>query len=217
MTLKSVSTATGALLASFVAAAHVPYIEGKDYPTDAEFRVENIIQSKAFYAYLEESEVDEFVMQIEEPTPIYINMLIPFCKEYATYANAYALIGPGLPQPVMDLPVDLQKGYGAIVWNPVYDDWSERPFMYEYFSDRQYFEGIRHRFNATEPGEYRLIVWHPQGKPGDYIAIIGRTEDFSVSDMRLAYTNTPIIRNHEEMQSECTYEGDFSKWFDATD
>ena len=58
--------------------AHAPYIEGKDYGNDQAFKVENIYQSKAFYAYLDEGDVDTFIMQIEEPERIYINMLIPF-------------------------------------------------------------------------------------------------------------------------------------------
>lgn len=194
--------------------AHVPFIEGKDYSDAADFfEVRRIIQSKAFYAYLDTDDVDEYVMNVEEPVRIYIHMLIPFCKEYANYTTSWALTGPGLPAPDAELPVDLPAGHGALVWQPEYDDWSERPFMYEFFSDRQYFEGARYSYDAETPGEYRMIVWHAAGEPGDYIAIIGRTEDFSASDMKLAMVNTPIIRAHEEMRGTCTYEGDFSKWF----
>lgn len=202
-------------LASVVCSAHVPYIEGKDFSDDAEFvPVENVLQSKAFYAYLDAGDVDQYVMQVTEAVTIYVHMLIPFCKEYARYQTSYALTGPGLPKPsAAALPVDLPQGHGALVWQPAYEDWSERPFMYEMFTDRQYFEGIRYRHDAEVPGEYRLIVWHPDSQPGDYIAILGRTEDFSISDMQLAYANTGIIRDHREMRGECTYEGDFSSWF----
>jgi len=197
--------------------AHVPYIEGKDYSVSTAFKVEKIIQSKAFYAYLDKGDVDEFVMHVEEPTPIYVHMLIPFCKEYAAYATRYALTGPGLPKPTMPLPIELPSDHGAIVWDPHYDDWSERPFMYEMFSDRQYFESTRYRYDAEQSGEYRLVVWHPDGTPGDYIAILGRTENFSLADMQLAYVNTPIIRAHAEMKGKCTYKGDFSQWFADND
>ena len=195
--------------------AHVPYIEGKDFSSESAFRIDNIIQSKAFYAYLDEADVDEYIMLVTEPVRIYIHMLIPFCREYARYSTTYALSGPGLPSPGQKLPVELPKGHGALIWDPDYEDWSERPFMYEYFSDRQYFEGIRYQYEAETPGEYRLIVWHKNKQPGDYIAIIGRSEEFSVQDMQLAYANTPVIREHKEMRGQCTYEGDFSDWFAA--
>jgi hypothetical protein len=202
------------LLISSVACGHVPYIEGKDYLADNDFKVENILQSKAFYAYLDAAEVDIFVMQVDEPVPIYVNMLIPFCKEYAEFATMYALTGPGLPQPAVNLPVELAVGHGAIVWDPSYaEDWSERPLMYEMFSDRQYFEGISHRYDAELPGEYRVIVWHPQQRAGDYLVVIGKTEEFSPAERKQAYANVPLIRNHEELVGACTYEGDFSKWF----
>ncbi len=151
---------------------------------------------------------------VETPVPIYLHMLIPFCKEYARYSVTYALTGPGLPEPEESLPIKLPDDHGALVFKSDYEDWSERPFMYEMFSDRQYFETERYRHDAEIPGEYQLIVWHEEGKQGDYVAIIGRTEEFSSSDYELAYTNTPIISEHGEMKSECTYEGDFSSWFD---
>ena len=216
---RSVSVAVLLLgtLGQFAVQAHVPYIEGKDYGDDEDFQVRNIFQSKAFYAYLDENDIDTFVMDVDEPVRIYLHMLIPFCKEYARYTTSWALLGPGLPQPEGKLPVELPSGHGALVWQPEYEDWSERPFMYEFFSDRQYFEGVRYSYDAEQPGEYRMIVWHEDGVPGDYIAIIGRSEDFGAADMRLAMVNTPIIRAHKEMRGECTWEGDFSKWFAAGD
>ena len=77
--------------------AHVPYIEGKDYSDQTDFEVRKIIQSKAFYAYLDAEDTDEFVMDVDTPVRIYIHMLIPFCKEYANYTTSWALTGPGLP------------------------------------------------------------------------------------------------------------------------
>lgn len=214
--LKRCFSGIASLLVSGFAQAHVPFIDGKDFNSDEDVQVRNILQSKAYYSYLDTADIDQFVMQIEEPTRIYLHMLIPFCKEYANFAVTYALTGPGISKPSVALPVALPDGYGAIVFDPAYENWSERPFMYEFFTDRQYFESIRYKYDATLAGEYRLIVWHKDKREGDYVAIIGRRENFSPGDMELSYQNTRIIRDHAEMRQSCTYEGNFSDWFKAT-
>lgn len=195
-------------------AAHVPYIEGKDYPEGPDFVIRDVDQSKAFYAYLDEDDVDGFEIVLDEPGRVYVSMLIPFCREYAYYDVNFALIGPGLPAVQQKLPVAVPEGQGAVVHNAGFKDWADRPFMYEMFSDRKYFEGRSYTHNAAAAGTYRFIVWHSTGQPGDYIAIVGRAESFGPSDMKLAVINTPIIQRKEEMRSECEDEGNFSAWFD---
>ncbi|MGI9307992.1 MAG: hypothetical protein ACR2P6_01940, partial [Gammaproteobacteria bacterium] len=190
----------GFLLGAAAAQAHVPYIEDKDYPEGPDFVVTNASQSKAFYAYLDSDDIDGFSIVLDEPGKIYVSTLIPFCREYAFYDVNFALIGPGLPEPSEPLPVDVPAGHGAIVHNAGFENWADRPYMYEMFSDRRYFDGRRYTHKAAEPGTYRFIIWHNSGKPGDYIAIIGRAERFGLDDMKLSYTNTPIIQRKEEMR-----------------
>jgi len=204
----------GGLLAMSLAAAHVPYIEGKDYAADDDFIIRNVAQSKAFYAYLDGGDIDGFEIQLDEPGRIYVSTLIPFCREYAYYDVNFALIGPGLPATVQELPVPVPDGHGAVVHQAGFKRWADRPYMYEIFSDRRYFDGRRYTHKNAEPGTYRFIIWHGDGQPGDYIAIIGRAEEFGVGDMQLAAINTPIIRRKEEMRSTCEDQSDFSAWFD---
>jgi hypothetical protein len=203
----------GVLCAS-AATAHVPYIEGKDYAEGPDFVVRDVDQSKAFYAYLDTKDLDGFEIVLDEPGRVYVSTLIPFCREYAYYDVNFALIGPGLPVPAGKLPVEIPPGQGAIVHIAGFDNWADRPFMYEMFSDRRYFDGRSYTHTADAPGTYRFIIWHATGLPGDYIAIIGRAEEFSASDMKLAVINTPIIRRKEEMHSSCEDEGNFAAWFD---
>jgi hypothetical protein len=194
--------------------AHVPYIEGKDYPEGPDFIIRDVDQSKAFYAYLDKDDVDGFEIILNEPGRIYVSTLIPFCREYAYYDVNYALIGPGLPPATQKLPVTIPEGQGAIVHTAGFKRWAERPFMYEMFSDRRYFEGRSYTHTARQAGAYRFVVWHAGGLPGDYIAIVGRAESFGASDMKLAVINTPIIQRKKEMHSKCEDEGNFSAWFD---
>lgn len=206
--------ALAVLLGVCCAHAHVPYIEIKDYPEGEDFVITDVDQSKAFYAYLEEDDIDGFEIVLEEPGRIYVSTLIPFCREYAYYDVNFALIGPDLPAPAGELPVAVPDGQGAIVHNADFKDWAERPFMYEFFSNRRYFDGRSYTFRSAPAGTFRFIVWHKDGLPGDYIAIIGRAESFGPSDVKLAVINTPIIRDKEEMRSSCEDEGNIAKWFD---
>lgn len=201
------------LLSVSTANAHVPYIEGQDYPEGPDFVVEDVDQSKAFYAYLDKDDVDGFEIILDEPGRIYVSTLIPFCREYAYYDVSFALIGPGLPPAPENLPVSIPAGQGAIVHVAGFKRWADRPFMYEMFSDRRYFEGRSYTHKSAEAGKFRFIIWHDDGQPGDYIAIIGRAESFGPSDMKLAVINTPIIQRKEEMHSECEDQGNFSAWF----
>jgi len=202
------------LLLSSIAHAHVPYIEGKDYPEGPDFVVTDVDQSKAFYAYLDEDDIDGFEIVLDEPGRIYVSTLVPFCREYAYFDVNFALIGAGLPAPTKPLPVDVPGAQGAIVHIAEFNNWADRPFMYEMFSDRKYFDGRSYTYKKAPAGTYRLVIWHQDGLPGDYIAIIGRAESFGPSDMKLAVINTPIIRRKDEMHSACESEGNFSAWFD---
>ena len=195
------------------ALAHVPYIEGTDYDEGPDFVIENIAQSKAFYAYLDRNDIDSFSMLAEKDDRIYVRTLIPFCREYAFYDVNFALIGPDLPAPTAELPVPVPENHGVVVHRANYKNWADRPYMYEMFSDRRYFEGRAFTHRVTVPGTYRFIVWHEHGMPGDYIAIIGRAEEFGPKDMRLAATNTPLIQRKGEMKRSCDEEGNFALWF----
>jgi catechol 2,3-dioxygenase-like lactoylglutathione lyase family enzyme len=210
-------TTAGGLLGAFLAHAHVPYIEGKDYPEGPDFVIHDVEQSKAFYAYLDADDADGFEILLDAPDRIYVSTLIPFCREYAYYDVNFALIGPGLPATHEELPVEIPAGQGAVVHIAGFKNWAERPFMYEMFSDRKYFEGRGYTQKPAQPGTYRFVVWHGRGEPGDYIAIIGRAEEFGPSDMQLAVINTPIIRRKEEMRSACEDSGNFAAWFDRDD
>ncbi len=186
------------------ATAHVPYMEKQDFSPDQPFRVKNIPQSKAMYAFLEAStDVDHYVMTVDEPTRIYMHTNIPFCPEYRDFSVTYALLGPGLPAPTDALPVPLPEGYGAIIVRDEMIGAPDRPVMFERFSARTYWEGPEYSINVDRPGEYRMIVWQESGAPGDYVAVIGRQEQFGPKDIWLAMTNTPTIRRGDELHVAC--------------
>lgn len=206
--------ALGLMAISPGAAAHVPYIEGVDYPDGEPLRLTNVAQSKAFYGYLDANEIDVFELDVTEPVRIHVSTLIPFCREYAFFDVNFALIGPGLPKPSADIPVEVPSGYGAIVHIAEFANWADRPFMYEMFSDRRYFEGRSYSRQVETTGIYRFVIWHQGGRPGDYVAIVGRAEQFALADMKMSAANLPVIRRKEEMRSACEDQGNFTAWFD---
>lgn len=196
--------------------AHVPYIEDKDYPEGKDFLITDVDQSKAMYAWLDQGDVDGFELVLDEPGRVYVSTLIPFCREYAYFDVNFALIGPGLPELQGALPdrVEIPDGHGAIVHNADYNSWGARPFMYEMFSDRRYFDGRSYTVRRAEPGTYRFIVWHREGTPGDYVAIVGRSEKFSAEDWALSDVNLRLIQQKKELRSSCEDEGNYAAWFD---
>ena len=216
MMLQRITVLTIGIFCASLSLAHVPYIEDKDYPEGKDFVITDADQSKAFYAYLDEDDFDGFEIVLDEPGRLYVNTLIPFCREYAYYDVNFALVGEGLDEPNAELPFELDQGHGAIVYQPEFKEWADRPFMYEMFSDRRYFEGPRYTIPQAPAGTYRLVLWHAQGTPGDYIAVVGRAEKFGPKDWRLAAVNTPIIRRMDEMKSSCESEGNIAAWFDRS-
>lgn len=186
------------------AIAHVPYMEKGDFSPENPFRVKNIPQSKAMYAFLDEpTDVDHYVMRVDQPTRIYLHTNIPFCNAYRDFSVTYALIGPGLPTTAEQLPVAVPAGHGAVIVRDEMIGAPDRPVMYEPFSARTYWEGPEYSINVDQPGEYRMIVWQESGAPGDYVAVIGQEEQFGPKDIWLALMNTPKIRRGGELHVAC--------------
>ena len=75
--------------------------------------------------------------------------------------------------------------------------------MYEFFSDQIYFEGPIIDITVTEPGRYWLWFWDETGAIGDYVAIVGKREMFSVDDIRRSFWNTPEIRRRGYLHIDC--------------
>lgn len=192
------------LLTGSQALAHVPYFEARDLTEKVPFVVRDITQSKAIYAYLESAEdQDSYLLLVTEAVRIYAKTIIPYCSQYADFRPSFALIGPDLPTATEDLPVEIPEGYGAIIRHDP-PRGASRPSMYEYFSDQFYFEAPVLDINVTEPGDYRLIWWDPAGQVGDYVAIIGRRENFSAEDMSRSMTNTRELRKRSYLHGSCT-------------
>ena len=189
--------------------AHVPYLENNDFSVKQPFEVEHTIeQSLAIYAWLETNEsgisvdIDVFVFRINEPANVYLEVLVPVCPGYEEFRPWIALAGPGLARTELQLPFDIPPDYGIEVIQNVSGD-APRETFYEIFGGKSYYKGPVYNEYITIPGVYRVYVWDPQQKSGDYVAVLGKKEIWRFSDVIRAFRNTPLIRLGRELHTDC--------------
>jgi len=192
------------LLPGGIVQAHVPYLEDVDYSFARPMELEDpIAKSRAFYSWFDTGEdVDVYAFEVTEPVRLFAQALVPVCQGYEDVLPWFAIAGPGLPPPEVDLPFDLPPGYGAYVVENE-EPWTPREVFYEPFGDKWYFDGPVFDQDADELGTWYLYYWNPQGKAGDYVAVIGSAEIWEVPDILRALVYTPMIRKGEELHISC--------------
>jgi hypothetical protein len=190
--------------------AHVPYIELNDFSAKRPFTVEySIEQSLAVYAWLENTDlgntedIDVFVFRINEPTNVYLEILVPVCQGYEEFLPWFALAGPGLPKPNTPMPFSISPGYGIEVI-PNVTIGEPRDTFYEFFGGKSYYKGPVFEEILTIPGTYYVYIWDPHQKGGDYVAVLGRKEIWRCRDIIQAFRNTPLIRLGKELHVDCS-------------
>ncbi|MDJ0765754.1 MAG: hypothetical protein QNJ97_22410 [Myxococcota bacterium] len=205
----SIAVFCSVLLGMGVAQAHVPYLETDDYTDDDPFEIPRTIrQSLAAYAWLEFDEagtedVDVYTFDVKWSweTNVFIETLVPVCAGYEDFLPAFAIVGPGLPEPSAALPFDIPQGQGAIVVENL-EPGEERPQFFEPFGDKDYYQGPN--FEQVMPtGTYTVYVWDPYGLGGDYVIVFGDKEIWGISDIIRAFVETPKIRRGEELHIDC--------------
>ena len=190
--------------------AHVPYFEHNDFSAKQPFTVEySIEQSLAIYAWLENNDlgnsgdIDVFVFRINEPTSVYLEVIVPVCKGYEEFLPWLALAGPGLPEPKALMPFDIPPGYGIeVIQSGTIDE--PRDTFYEFFGGKSYYKGPVFDEYITIPGNYYVYIWDPQQKSGDYVAVLGKKEIWRFRDIIQAFRNTPLIRLDKELHVDCS-------------
>ncbi|HDS58711.1 MAG TPA: hypothetical protein ENN54_00220 [Thermoplasmatales archaeon] len=189
--------------------AHVPYLEHQDYTEEAPFVVRRSIeQSIAVYAWLENDgihaceDIDVYRFEISEPARVYIEGIVPVCRQYEEFVPWFALAGPGLPQPQQEVPFDIPEGYGAVVVENVAPG-EERETFYEPFGGKSYYKSPVFDRVMNQSGTYYVYYWDPYERGGDYVAVLGRQEIFRFWDIVRALIYTPMIRLDMELHVDC--------------
>ena len=202
--LFSLLMATIILLPS-TALAHVPYLELSDFTKNNPFQVKKSIeQSIAVYSWLEHdginpcNDIDVYRFEINKPSRVYIEAIVPKFKPYSNFTPWFAVVGPNFPVPNYDLPFDIPEGYGAIVKEDV-EPGNPRETFFEFFGGKTYYQGPIFDRVLNESGTYYVYYWDPYGHGGDYVAILGRNEIFGITDILRALIYTPLIRLNLEL------------------
>jgi len=186
------------------AIAHVPYIEKRDFSEEHPFVVHDSVEnSKAIYAWFETGiDVDVYTFEVTNPVTVYVQALVIACPALEGLLPWFAVVGPGLPVPDEGLPFELPKGYGAIIVqnkNPG----APRDSFFEPFSAKTYYDGPEFNQEVTEPGTWYIYYWDPYQIGGDYVAVIGTNESFSLLNIVRSLINTPKIWFNLELHTKC--------------
>jgi hypothetical protein len=198
------SLATGSLLGAFslTASAHVPFVEETDYTPEKPYIVHDVENSKAISAQIgKPGDVDVYSIELDQPARIFTKTDVPWCAQYERFGVTYALAGPGLPAPVIALPVKLPKGYGAVVvrFNP--DE--PRESWVEPFSGRKIWLDGEFALDPAPAGKYQMIVWNERGETGDYIAVIGEGEIFNAPEIQQVMAASPKLKDGANLMVKC--------------
>jgi hypothetical protein len=183
--------------------AHVPYIERDDYTVGEPFVVRRVEHSIAVYAWLETgSDVDTYRFEVRGPVRVFVQALVPVCPAYDRFLPSFAVIGPGLPEPTEPLPVSVPEGQGAVVVPNVATD-EPREVFYEPFGAKNYYDGPVFDQIVDGQGIWQIVFWDPYGQGGDYVAVVGKQERFSLRDILRSLLNTRLIRRGNELHVDC--------------
>jgi hypothetical protein len=182
----------------------VPYLEYVDYSIDRPMVLPDpIIKSRAFYSWFETGDdIDVFAFEVKGTVRLFAQGIVPVCQGYEEVLPWFAVVGPGLPEPPVDLPFELPPGYGAYVVENV-PPWTARDVFYEPFGDKWYFDGPTFDQDVSTPGMWYLYYWNPYKVPGDYVAVVGSEELWDPFDIMRAFIFTPMIRKGEELHIAC--------------
>ncbi len=199
-------------LLPLTALAHVPYFEHFDFSEERPFKVwKSIQQSIAVYSWIEvdgespADDIDVYAFRVTHPVNVYVESLVPVCAEYENFFPWFAVVGPGLPDPGIELPFEIPPGYGALVVdNPITGE--QREMFYEPFGNKWYYEGPMFYEELAEPGIYYVYYWDPYEVGGDYVAVLGDQEIWEFWDIIRALIYTPKIRRGKELHTDCQKE-----------
>jgi hypothetical protein len=78
-----------------------------------------------------------------------------------------------------------------------------RDTFFEPFSAKTYFDGPELSREVTTPGAWYVYYWDPYKIGGDYVAVMGLKESFSIPDILRSFINTMIIWFNLELHTPC--------------
>lgn len=143
--------------------------------------------SYAVYMRLEQAgDIDFVSFKVDGPMKVRASLLVPQRPPFLDFYPVFAIVGPGLPSPDVEVPFEIPVGYGAVVLKS--EPQLVREKFYEPFSMTRYYRGFQvFEREVTDPGTYFIVIWHPDGEYGDYVVSYGEKEIFTPKEMYYTY------------------------------
>lgn len=169
------------LLWAAPAQAHFPYLSDGEYGApETAFEIEDIDVSMVLYHIVGCDALQLWLsFEAEAGHPLIAQLAIPKLDRLADYRPSFAVIGPGLPQPEVDLPFEMpEEGLGAWVYDT--SDIAEPEYFFEPFSQTESWILVKiEEEPLADAGRYYLVAWVPSRMTGKLWVTAGIEEDFS--------------------------------------
>jgi hypothetical protein len=81
-----------------------------------------------------------------------------------------------------------------------------RETFYEPFGGKYYYDGPVFDQEVSQSGVWYIYYWDTYNLGGDYVAVLGWKEVFTLKDTLRALIYTPMIRRDKELHVECPRE-----------
>jgi len=128
-------------------------------------------------------EVYTVVLEYEQPFAMPMELMVPWDKDLIDHRPAYAIVGPGLPEPTPEevdfLPAEVPDGYGVII---EYNDHEEREIYFERVMRRTLRTSGSLAIHLPSAGTFEIWIWSPNFTVGEFWYGFGVEEDFSGGD-----------------------------------
>lgn len=188
-----------ALLLIFAALCfgHRPYEERDDITLDNIWVIKRPDISTAIYATLEsKNDIDYYSFELEDNDSLYLSMVIPVIEGQEGFAPTMVLLGPDISISELDKPTDVLNGN---LLEP--GDTFKREF-FEPFSRTNYWIWQEKDLTIKNGGEYHVVVFDKEKRPGRYVFTIGRKErpggDMGFLFFRFEDYWTPVVPKENE-------------------
>lgn len=181
------------------AAAHKPVSIGGVFPSHEEaLAVTEIDVSQVIYSPLDEEHRALWVtFEASEETTFAVSLGIPALERLADYRPLLAVVGPGLPEPTLD--VALPANSGGVVFDAAT---GEPRFFHEPFTGTDSWILLEETVTLPETGTYYVVAWPPGDQVDKLWIAIGTREQFGFSDFLAFPSMIRDVRAFHEVSGE---------------
>ncbi|MBW1823058.1 MAG: hypothetical protein JRI87_00625 [Deltaproteobacteria bacterium] len=178
--------------------------------------------------YLHRNDIDviKYELQEGEEFCLFVYTLVPACLKYKNYYPVVGILGPGVPK-VDEFPAQFEKpedcqDCGFMRTHPTIGKRGERftvcgppgafPADTGYWWMLNYETDAIDGLNLQGPGNYYLVTYHPEGKPGDVALLAGTWECEPPEQELIQQWMRYFTDDHKWVHGICEIRGECLPW-----